>query len=159
MQPKITITPTRKLIGMSLETSLIENKTMQLFKAFMPRKKEVQCTVNKAVFDIRIYSPDYYKKFNPAAKFTKWAAVEVSIFEEMPDGMKPMTLPSGQYAVFTIKSVDSNPSFFQYIFMEWLPNSNYLLDSRPHFDILGEGIQQRLPDAEEEIWIPIQEKM
>ena len=156
MQPRIEITPTRKLIGMSLETSLINNKTMQLFKTFMPRKKEVRNTLNKDVFDIRVYPNDYYANFNPAHNFTKWAAVAVTHFEQIPHGMKSILIEAGKYAVFTIKSADSNPSTFQYIFTEWLPNSGYILANRPHFDILGIQVQQRLPDAEEEIWIPIQ---
>ena len=156
MQPKIEITPERMLIGMSLETALIDNKTMQLFKAFMPRKKEIQNTINKDVFDIRVYPTDYYQNFNPANNFTKWAAVEVSTFANIPNGMKAITVVTGKYAVFTIKSANSNSGTFQYIFTEWLPNSGYRLANRLHFDILGEKVQQRLPDAEEEIWIPIQ---
>ena len=120
------------------------------------RKKEIQNTLNKDVFDIRVYSTDYYKNFSPSTNFTKWAAVEVSTFEGMPDGMKSISMDGGQYAVFTIKATDSNPSVFQYIFTQWLPNSNYQLDDRPHFDILGEKIQRRAANAEEEIWIPIQ---
>ena len=156
MQPRIETTRTRKLIGMSLKTSLVHNKTMQLFKTFMPRKKEIQNIINKDIFDIRVYPSDYYNNFNPAANFTKWAAVEVSTFEALPNGMKSIVIPAGKYAIFTIKSTNSNPSTFQYIFTEWLPNSGYALADRPHFDILGEKVQQRLPDAEEEIWIPIQ---
>ncbi len=107
---------------------------------------------------IPVYPNDYYANFSPAATFTKWAVVEVSTLEEMPTGMKSIILTGGEYAVFTIKGADSTPSTFQYIFTQWLPNSIYILDNRPHFDILGEKTQQRDPDAEEEIWIPIQLK-
>lgn len=158
MQPRIEILTAKKLIGISIETSLVDNKTAQLFKTFMPRKKEIQNIKSKDVFDIRVYANDYYANFNPAATFTKWAAVEVTTFEELSNGMKPIIVTGGKYAVFTIKSADSVPSTFQYIFTQWLPNSIYTLDNRPHFDILGEKTQQRTPDAEEEIWIPIQLK-
>ncbi len=158
IHPRIEILLPKKIIGMSLETSLIDNKTVQLFKTFMPRKKEVSNVISKDVFDIRVYSSSYYANFNPATNFTKWAAVEVSIFEQIPNGMKSITLEGGQYAVFTITSAESTPSAFQYIFTQWLPNSEYELADRPHFDILGEKTQQRNPDAEEEIWIPVQFK-
>lgn len=158
MQPRIEILRSKKLIGMSLETSLVDNKTIQLFKTFMPRKKEIPNTISKEVFDIRVYPNGYYANFNPVNNFTKWAAVEVANFEEIPHGMKSIIIETGKYAVFTIKVADSNPSVFQYIFTEWLPNADFLLADRPHFDILGEQVQQRLRDAEEEIWIPIQLK-
>jgi len=102
INPRIEISPSRRLIGMSLETSLIKNKTVQLFKTFMPRKKEIQNVVSKNVFDIRVYPSDYYAHFNPSKNFTKWAAVEVTTFEAIPDGMKSIIVESGQYAVFTI---------------------------------------------------------
>jgi AraC family transcriptional regulator len=43
-----------------------------------------------------------------------------------------------------------------YIFNTWLPQSNYQLAPRPHFEILGEKYKNNHPDSEEEIWIPIQ---
>jgi AraC family transcriptional regulator len=49
-------------------------------------------------------------------------------------------------------------SFMNYIFMEWLPQSNYQLDNRPHFQILGEKYKHNQPDSEEEVWIPIKTK-
>ena len=119
------------------------------------RKKEIVGVLNKDVFDIRVYTKEYYQKFNPANNFTKWAAVEVSNFDAVPNGMKSITIESGKYAVFTYKSAEADKGIFQYIFTQWLPNSEYLLDSRPHFDILGEKTQQRDPNAEEEIWIPV----
>jgi AraC family transcriptional regulator len=39
-----------------------------------------------------------------------------------------------------------------------LPNSNYHLDDRPHFEILGEKYKNADPGSEEEIWIPIKAK-
>ena len=143
---------------MSIEMSMLENKTGQLFRAFMPRKKEILNVKNKEVLDIRIYTKEYYQKFNPANTFTKWAAVEVPNFDQVPDGMKTIIIESGKYAVFTYKSAEANQGIFQYIFTQWLPNSEYRLDDRPHFDILGEKTQQRNPNAEEEIWVPVRLK-
>jgi AraC family transcriptional regulator len=41
---------------------------------------------------------------------------------------------------------------------EWLPNSAYALDDRPHFEALGEQYKNNDPNSEEEIWIPIKPK-
>ena len=47
---------------------------------------------------------------------------------------------------------------FQYIFTNWLPNSEYELDNRPHFEILGDKYINGSADSEEEIWIPVKYK-
>jgi AraC family transcriptional regulator len=39
-----------------------------------------------------------------------------------------------------------------------LPASEYVVDNRPHFEILGAQYKNNEPDSEEEIWIPIQLK-
>ncbi|MFM9945765.1 MAG: GyrI-like domain-containing protein, partial [Bacteroidia bacterium] len=44
------------------------------------------------------------------------------------------------------------------IYGTWIPNSEYNLDNRPHFEILGEKYKNNHPDSEEEIWIPIKPK-
>ncbi|MEP7234441.1 MAG: GyrI-like domain-containing protein, partial [Ignavibacteriota bacterium] len=48
---------------------------------------------------------------------------------------------------------------FQYILRTWVPNSNYELDDRPHFEILGEKYKKDDPSSEEEIWIPIKPRV
>lgn len=47
---------------------------------------------------------------------------------------------------------------FRAIFQEWLPNSEYKLDGREHFEIMGEKYKNDLPASEEEVWIPIKSK-
>jgi len=65
-------------------------------------------------------------------------------------------VPSGLYAVFIHTGAASTaPKTFEYIFETWLPNSEYLLDNRPHFEILGGKYKNEDPSSEEEIWIPI----
>jgi AraC family transcriptional regulator len=49
-------------------------------------------------------------------------------------------------------------AFFQHIFSEWLPNSDYRLADRAHFEVLGEKYKNNDPSSEEEIWIPIMVK-
>ena len=49
-------------------------------------------------------------------------------------------------------------SIFQYIFSEWIPQSDYSVDDRPHFEVLGAKYKNNDPDSEEEIWIPIKKK-
>ena len=60
------------------------------------------------------------------------------------------------YAVFNYKGAQSDAAaFFNTIYTEWLPSSDYELENRPQFEILGEKYKKNSPDSEEEIWIPI----
>ncbi len=156
--PIIKTISEKKFIGKSLTMSLADNKTFELFSNFMPRKKEIVNPVIDAIFDLKVYPEAYFLAFNPVTPFTKWALLEVSNFEDIPNGMDTFTLESGLYAVFHYKGLNTDNNIFEYIYGTWLPNSDYILDNRPHFDVLGEKHQNNDPNSEEEIWIPIKPK-
>ena len=67
-------------------------------------------------------------------------------------------LPEGNYAVFNYKGLSTDTAVFHYIFFEWLPNSDWVLDDRPHFEVLGSKYKNDSVDSEEEIWIPVKAK-
>jgi AraC family transcriptional regulator len=67
-------------------------------------------------------------------------------------------LNGGLYAVFNYKGLNTDNRIFIHIFTEWLPSSGYVLDERPHFEILGEKYKNNDPESEEEIWIPVKPK-
>lgn len=157
MQPQFVSTEPKKLLGVCLEMSLAENRTGELWRSFVPRLKEIESRVGNNLYSLQVYSEDYFHQFDPHREFEKWALTEVKNFSVIPDEMEPFELPGGLYAVFQHKGMGTE--IFQYIFSEWLPNSGYLLDNRPHFEILGEKYKQGSPDSEEEIWIPVKEKI
>ena len=73
--------------------------------------------------------------------------------------MEPYVLKGGLYAVFDY--VGSSADFhktFNYIFKEWLPASEYELDKREHFEIMGEKYRNNDPASEEEVWVPVKER-
>jgi len=136
--------------------SLSDNKTGELWQNLMKRRKEIKNNIGTDLYSMQIYDPNYFVSFNLANEFEKWATVEVSDFSSVPDGMDTITLTNGLYAAFLHKGpASTGPKTFQYIFGTWLPNSEYLLDDRPHFEILGTKYKNEAPDSEEEIWIPI----
>ena len=159
MNPIIKTLPEKKLIGKRINMSLTNNKTFELWKSFMPRRKEIKNNLGTELFSMKVYDESYdFKNFDPSAEFEKWAAIEVSDFDEIPDEMDNWTLKSGLYAVFHYKGLSTDPKIFEYIFGTWLLNSTYSLDNRPHFEILGEKYKNNDRDSEEEIWIPIKSK-
>jgi AraC family transcriptional regulator len=160
MEPVIKTLTEKKLIGKRLIMSLADNRTRDLWKSFMPRRKEVKNYIGTELYSIQRYDPLYFNNFNPNADFEKWAAVEVTDFNVVPDQMETILLPGGLYAVFIhIGAAGKGQETFNYIFTAWLPGSDYTLDNRPHFEILGEKYKNDDPESEEEIWIPVRPKI
>ncbi len=161
MPPQIKTLQPKKLIGKKLKMSMVNNQTGILWQSFMPRRKEIKNNVNSDLLSMQIYEQDHdFQRFNPNKTFDKWATVEVGDFENVPDGMETFILEGGLYAVFQYKGDPRNGAvFFQNIFQNWLPNSGYMLDKRPHFEVLGEKYKNNDPDSEEEVWIPIKTKL
>lgn len=157
IQPRIETLTEKKFVGIRLAMTFANNQTSELWKTFMPRRKEIENNLTTQLFSIQVYPPLHaFTVFNPDAPFEKWAAIEVSDFENIPGGMESFILQDGLYAVFHYKGLSTDNRIFQYIFGKWLPNSEeYVLGTRPHFEILGEKYKNNDPDSEEEIWIPI----
>ena len=158
IQPTIKTLEPKLLIGTSINMSIMDNKTGQLWGSLMPRITEIQNRINNDKISMQVYPSDYYQGFDPNREFTKWATVEVNSLESIPEGMHSFKLGGGLYAVFDYKGSSADPSIFQYIFAQWIPQSTYQLDDRPHFEVLGDKYKNNDPDSEEEIWIPIRKK-
>ncbi len=157
IEPEIKISPQRKLVGQKEEMSLTKNKTRQLWKTFMPLRHKIRNQKNTDLISMQMYS-EPSKITDKKAFFTKWACVEVEDFDNIPKKMNSIILEEGLYAVFHYRGLSTNNNIFKYIFGEWLANSKYELDNRPHFEILGEKYKNNDPKSEEDIWIPIKTK-
>lgn len=158
MEPEIRIIAEKKLVGMNILTTLQENKTTELWKTFMPRRKEINHTLDTGHYAIQRYPTHItFETMTSSVLFEKWAAIEVETFQDIPEGMETLLLPSGTYAVFVHHGpVSTFPKTLQYIFKEWLPNSKYVLANHPHFEVMGENyFGPTHPNSEEEVWIPL----
>lgn len=158
MQPKITVIAPKILVGKHLTMSMAQNKTGQLWGSFMPHYATIPNKISGDKFSLQVYPSDYFVQFQPMREFVKWAAVEVSTPDQIPEGMEQFDLAGGTYAVFEHKGSSADPSIFQYIYAEWLPQSSYQLADLPHFELLGDKYKINDPESEEEIWIPVREK-
>lgn len=149
----------KKLVGQRIRMSVADNRTGELWRNFMPRRKEIVNSVGSALYSIEVYDPLYFTDFNPQTTFDKWAAVEVRDFGLVPDEMETITLPKGLYAVFLHKGpASTGHKTYESIFTKWLLGSDFLIDNRPHFAVMGEKYKQEDPDSEEELWIPVKQK-
>lgn len=155
MKPRIVNLIEKKLVGKNLIMSLENYKIAELWKDFIPRRKEINNTLSDDLISMVVYNPNHFLDFKPTNEFEKWAAAEVSNFDNVPSNMQTFTLCGGLYAVFDYKGLNTDDSIYRYIFGDWINNSDYTIDNRPHFEILGEKYKNNDPNSEEEIWIPI----
>ena len=157
MHLRIETLPEKKLVGKTLRMCLAKDQTHQLWSGFMPERNLIQNKVGTDFLSVQLYDPALsFNDFSPQTEFTKCAMVEVSEFKNIPRGMETLTLVGGLYAVFLHKGrVQDFPKTMEYVFGQWLPNSNYEVDLRAHFEVLGAQYKPNSGDSEEEVFIPI----
>jgi AraC family transcriptional regulator len=159
MKPRIETLAEKKLVGNRTKMSFSNNRTFELWRSFMPRRKEIRNSLGTDLYSVEVYPPIFFEKFSADTEFEKWAAIEVTDFNATPDQMEKLTMPDGLYAVFVHRGPASTATkTYEYIFRSWLPSSDFTLDYRPHFALMGEKYKQNDQDSEEEIWIPIKEQ-
>lgn len=160
MIPRIENFKETKIIGRKLGMSFANDRTRELWQNFSPRKKEIGNAVNYNLYSIEIYpNSTFFENFDVSMAYKKWAGIEVSDFDSLPDEMETFIIPKGLYAVFNYKGKPSDAQqTFQYIYGVWLPNSEYKMDDRPYFALMGEKYKGEDPESEEEFWIPIKIK-
>lgn len=160
MIPRIETVAEKKLVGLSIELSLANDTTVALWQKFMPMRGDVKNRIDNNYYSMQVYPRNFsMANFTPKTTFIKWAAVEVQSFDSLPKTMETYILKGGLYAIFRYKGLPKDFSkTLQYIFTEWLPNSEYLLDDREHFELLGEDYKPNHPTSEEDVYIPIKPK-
>jgi AraC family transcriptional regulator len=160
MQPQIIKTKAFSLAGLSMEMSIQHNKVKELWSSFIPILKKNNLLGIQDLYSVEEYQGlDYFQEFNPEKTFKKWAAIKIKPESTFPDTFEPLQVPEGLYAVFSYKGKATEANkFYHFIFNHWLPGSEYVLDTRPHFAIMGEKYKGERPDSEEDIWIPVKPK-
>lgn len=95
----------------------------------MSRRNEIENVTGNELYSIEVYPESYFESFNPDKVFDKWAAVEISDFSKIPEGMDYLIIPPDLYAIFIHKGPESEgPKTYEYIFREWLPASGFGLN-------------------------------
>lgn len=156
MTPRIETVQPKNLVGKRMKLSYADYKIGQLWSSFMPDRKHINSPLTNELIALTIYTPDHFMNFRPTNEFEKWACVEVAALNKIPTGMEAFILSSGLYAIFSYRGPSVQvAAFYRSIFEEWLPNSTYIVDERPHVEVMGEKYKNNDPSSEEEIWIPI----
>lgn len=155
LNPKIVTLESKKYVGLNKVMTLREDKTFDLWNSFMPLRKTIKNSINNNLVSLQVYdSTPSVISMNKS--FTKWVLVEVDDFSKIPDKLESFEFEGGMYAVFNYKGLSTDKSIFVEIYTNWLPDSIYALDNRPHFQVMGEKYKINDSNSEEEIWVPIQ---
>lgn len=157
-EPIIQDLPEKIIAGKKLTMSLQVNCTGELWKSFMEQRHLLTARKGNELYSVQVYPDGYFEKFDPSIEFEKWAGVELATSDSISDEMQKLIIPAGTYAVFHYKGSSLDTTIFRYIFTEWLPRSEYELDNRPHFEILGEKYKNADLLSEEDICIPVKPK-
>ena len=142
--PHIEIHPWKKFIGKRMTMSFTRNKTYDPWH-IMPGREQIQNAIGTVLYSIEVYPPTFFTPFKPEETFEKWAAVEVTNFDSVPDDMETIESPAGLYAVFIYNGPASEgPQTYRYIFTEWLTESPFELDTRPHFAVMEKSTNKTI---------------
>lgn len=156
--PRMVTFTKKTFMGKSMPMSMADNKTGLLWRIFMPTKRCLDA-VDHLLYSIEVYDGlRSLKNFNEHTTFVKWAAVEVGQSHYESIEFDKLVIRAGLYAVFDYKgNVKDGVYAYGQIMKEWLPSSEYRLDNRPHFAVMGEKYN-KTNHSEEEIWIPVKLK-
>lgn len=153
--PTLVKIPEKRVIGKMSEISLSHFNVAKIWQEFSPKISEIPNRLDRDLLSVTIYQPGHFENFSVERTFEKWAGAEVESFQNLPEGLAQLIIPAGEYAVFHYKGLPSDNRIFQWIYSQWLPGSGFVLDPRPHFEVLGKKYKNGSPDSEEEIYIPI----
>lgn len=161
MQPVIVFVDEKKVVGMGtkfISTLSPDNNNQTIIPAlwgtYVTRSQEIKSRVGYADFGV-CFDPGGVKSHPDECFYV--AGAEVKNTNEVPDGMMTMTIPAGQYAVFTHKgSIEKLRFTMKYIYGSWLPKSGQKLRDAPDLEIYDQRFKPDSEDSEIDVYIPIQ---
>ncbi len=159
MKFEIKHSPSFYIVGKFISLNLLKYNVTPLWSSFMPNRHLITNTSDENLYSLSIYPEGYFHNFSPTTNFIKWAGKRVNTIHDVPTGMDILLVQEGLYMVFNYKgSSEKAGEFFNMVYSKCIPESDYTLDNRPHFEILGAKYKNNSDDSEEEIWIPVKPK-
>ena len=128
MQPDIEFVEGFTVVGLAIESTMENDKNLEdspkVKKDFMDRKSEIDQIKNEKT----LYTICWPSDEKDSMKYKYMACYEVVPDNDTPDGMTKVTIPEGEYAVFTHKGTQETINkTWEIIFRSMLP-SGYSFD-------------------------------
>lgn len=156
MQPKTVNRDQIKLVGMQYIGNNENGEIPQLWESFITRAKEIGGTINnRAFYGVCECICEGPCKCGMGGDFLYIAAVEVSEFDGVPEGMVTKTIPAAKYAVFIHKgSLDGLCDTMNSIYCKWIPESKITPNQKFCFEYYDERFDNS-PNSELDIYVPV----
>ena len=152
MEPEIIHQAEMKTVGIASQYDNDDLDLHRLWSAFRPYVGEVKNRVHGSAFGIY----ESYQENEDEVCFSYICSVEVSSFEDIPEGMTERVIPEQLYAKFThIGPIANLPETLKYIWGSWLPKSKYEYVERPDFELYPEGFDDKNPENVLYLHIPV----
>ncbi|MEH6836918.1 MULTISPECIES: AraC family transcriptional regulator [Falsihalocynthiibacter] len=155
MEPNIVVRSEVRVIGTARQYTEEDLDMDTLWSAFREEVVHISNRVGRDAFGIY----EEYQESEDGVGFSYICAVEVSDFDNIPDGMIARVIPSHLYAVFQHEGpVSSLPETMKYIWGSWLPKSDYEYVEKPDFELYSPDAQPKGADKTLFLHIPVSRK-
>ena len=152
MEPEIVTRSEVKVIGIARQYQEEDLDLETLWSAFRPFVNQITNRVGVDAFGIY----EEYQERESSVGFSYICSVEVSDFDEVPEGMISRIIPEHLYAAFRHKGpLSFLPETLKYIWGSWLPKSNFEYVEKPDFELYAPGTQPKDPDKIVNLYIPV----
>ncbi|MEL6535285.1 MAG: GyrI-like domain-containing protein [Bacteroidota bacterium] len=156
MDVRIVVLRPITIVGLRTMAKMSDvDAVLKLWQEFGPRRQEIGHQEGE-----ESYSVMRHLGFGPpkeTSNVERWAAVQVRHFNRIPQGLTAFDMPGGTYAKFYHRGPAKDfPETVAQFHSQWLPESEFSIDDRPHFEIIPADYPgPDSPDAVEEVYIPI----
>ena len=155
MEPEIVSRPETKVIGAARQYREEDLDIETLWSAFRPEVAEIRNRVGTDSFGIY----EEHRETEDTFGFTYICSVEVTDFDEVPEGMIARIIPAHLYVAFRHNGpLSSLPETLKYIWGSWLPKSDYVYVEKPDFELYALSGQKDQPEKTLYLYIPVIEK-
>jgi Uncharacterized protein conserved in bacteria len=159
VQPRIVELERKMIVGIKGSTTIRKNRIPEMWDIFNPRAGEIKNPVpGLRGYGICEADPDYdMARFDEETEFNELIGIEVTEFNDLPEGMTSKILTGGKYAVFThTGKVETLSMTYDYIWGTWIPYSGYELALNDDFEFYDERfLGQNNELSQMDIYIPI----
>lgn len=150
LKPEIICKEEKLLLGIARKINQSENiKHGLLTRVKGEFMKMVNVIENRASVDVYYavydYDPVDISKEDDEINYTYYFCVEVTKFDNIPEGMVKKVIPQAKYAVFTYDAKNNtlngdkiSQPIYDYIDGIWLPNSGFELSETSDYEVISE---------------------
>lgn len=145
-----------KLVGLKEKIVMPNNTIPQLWEKFLTRTQEIKNNSSTGGYGLA------YNMIPETYEFDEMVALEVSSFEDTPEGMTTKVIAPQKYLVFTHKGKifsENGESKLQktydYLYGKLLPSTEFQVDKSFNFEFYDERFKTNSDDSEFDIYIPI----